>query len=108
MGDHVWLMTSRQTDPDLTRSPRFQPNLPMPFRVRLGEVGFHLQLVDVGVEDAINKANTRRLIGVLVGKLDVNLPGAALERSCPGRQLSCFCPTRAIANALSAGPLKRT
>jgi hypothetical protein len=39
----------------------------------------YAQLIDVGVEDAIDEANARTLVGVLVWKLDMNLPQPALE-----------------------------
>lgn len=104
MGDHVWLITSRQTEPDLYRSRRLL------VMYSLGEPGFllsrppytvpglslvlmstgpseatrvvHLQLVYVGVEYAVREADAGRLVGVLVGQLDVDLPDAALERCC--------------------------
>jgi hypothetical protein len=42
----------------------------------------YLQFVDVGVEDPVHKADTRRLVRVLIRQLDVDFPHAALERSC--------------------------
>ena len=45
----------------------------------------YLQFVDVGVEDPVHKADTRRLVRVLIRQLDVDFPDAAFERSClPG------------------------
>lgn len=72
MGDQVWLMTSRHTDPDLSRI--------RPYSVGSGEAG--LQLVDVGVEDAVREAYARRLVRVGVGEFDVDLPQTAFEWCC--------------------------
>lgn len=70
MGDQVWLMTSRHTEPDLRRARQFAgPSVG-------GRDG---QLVDIGVEDAVHEADAGALVGVLVGQLDVDLPEAALE-----------------------------
>jgi len=42
------------------------------------------QLIDIGVENAVNEADAWRLIWVLVWELDVNFPISSLERSyCP-------------------------
>lgn len=38
------------------------------------------QLVDVWVEDTVYEADARRLVWVLIGELDVDLPDAAFER----------------------------
>jgi hypothetical protein len=47
------------------------------------------QLVDVGVEDAIDKADAWRLVRVLVGELDVDFPETAEEGCCEGVVLVC-------------------
>lgn len=62
MGDHDWLMTSRQTEPDL----------------KLG-IMFSLRLVDVGVEDSVDEANRWRLVGVLLGKDHADSPDALYQ-----------------------------
>lgn len=38
-----------------------------------------LQLVDIGVEDAVHEADARALVGVCIGELDVDLPETAGE-----------------------------
>ena len=64
-------MTSRHTDPDLTGTSACTAD---------GAVcQGYLQLVDIGMEDLIDEANTRALIRVLVRQLDMNLPQAAFE-----------------------------
>jgi hypothetical protein len=40
------------------------------------------ELVDVGVEDAVDKADAGRLVRVLVGELDVDFPEPAEEGCC--------------------------
>lgn len=77
MGDQVWLITSRQTDPDL--------------QMQLISISIHLwmitcpaehsQLVDVWVKDAVHEANARALIRVLIGQFHVNFPMPASEGS---------------------------
>jgi hypothetical protein len=47
------------------------------------------QLVDVGMEDAIDKADAWRLVWVLVGKLDVDFPETAEEGCCESVALAC-------------------
>lgn len=116
MGDHVWLMTSRQTEPDsssmlaaATRGPESaysasdprecltvhaaacRPREPLddhratpaqhPHLV--GRSHSHKRAGKRGrtVEDLVGEADRGRLVGVAVGELDVDLPGAALERS---------------------------
>jgi hypothetical protein len=44
--------------------------------------GFNSQLIYVGMEYPVDEANTRALIGVLIGQLDMDLPETALERGC--------------------------
>lgn len=38
-----------------------------------------VQLIDIWVEDAVHKADRWALVRILVGKLDMDLPEAALE-----------------------------
>jgi hypothetical protein len=45
-------------------------------------IGCVLQLVDVGVEDAVHKPNARALVRVLIRQLNVDLPETALEGCC--------------------------
>lgn len=56
MGDHVWFITSRQTDPELI--VLVSPDISLDISI-LEMVRGNPQLVDIGVEDAINKPNTR-------------------------------------------------
>lgn len=70
MGDQVWLMTSRQTDPDL-----------VPLEIALVFKRQSVQLVDVGVKDAIDEANARAFVRVLVREFDVDFPETASEWS---------------------------
>lgn len=82
IGDQVWLMTSRQTEPDLATLPvlaccNFLDSFHFPLFLSISAVlvlvlGWcvlraHLQLVDVWVEYAVREADARRLVGVLVG-----------------------------------------
>lgn len=50
-----------------------------------------LQFVNVGVEDSVHEADARRLVGVLVGELDVDFPYATLERSYQTASCQRFC-----------------
>ena len=70
IGDQVWLMTSRQTDPELIIS---ETNA---FR----DGGLVLHLVDVWVEYAVDKADAWTFVWVLVWQFYVDLPKAAFER----------------------------
>ncbi len=68
IGDQVWLITSRQTEPDLDTHQQ----------------SFHLiwqniQLIDIGVENSINEADAWWLVWVLIWQLDVNFPQATLK-----------------------------
>ena len=72
IGDHVWLITSRQTDPELYQSAlRWRPC-----------AGAGVQFIDVWMKDAIDEANARALVRVLVGKFHMDLPQATRKRSC--------------------------
>ena len=76
MGLQVWLMTSRQTEPELRG------------RAAAGGVSTESQpyglgsesapFVHVWVEDFVDEANGRRLVGVRVRQLHVHAPHAAL------------------------------
>ena len=68
MGDQVWLMTSKHTEPLLHVGQH--PN------ASVGDG--HLQFVDVRVEDLVHKANTGAFIRVLLRQLDMDLPYTAL------------------------------
>lgn len=83
MGDHVWLITSKHTDPDLIQAPILISTM-FPVVISPSACGWqiHLQLVDIGVEDSIREPDTRRLVGVLIRYLDVDFPQAALEGCC--------------------------
>lgn len=69
-------MTSRQTEPEL----KYLSVIPRSLNERL--VARHIQLVDIGVEDAVHEADARALVGVLIGQLNVDLPETALEWRC--------------------------
>lgn len=98
MGDHVWLITSKQTEPDLSCvSPRasvsslvpriccslflFVLDLASSFLINCRS-SVDLQLVYVRVENPICEADARRLVWVLVRQFDVDLPDATFERCC--------------------------
>jgi len=94
-------MTSRHTEPDLhDGQPRHSScNFIVP--------GYrNVQLINVGMEDAIDEAYAGALVGILVGQLDVDFPGAALERGC-SRQYA-YVPSDLYYSILSSGPLNRT
>jgi hypothetical protein len=104
MGDHVWLMTSRQTDPDLVLCQRYRL---LCLRLKghaWNAQEYRVQFVDVRVEDAVNEANAGALVRVLIGQLDVDLPESALEGCCmvSGNNVS------RKPNVLSSGPLNLT
>jgi len=74
IGDHVWLITSRQTLPDLqNRQTRCRLLITLPR---------HLQLVDVGMEYAVDEPDTGTFVGVLIRKLDMDLPESTLKGCC--------------------------
>ena len=69
IGDQVWLMTSRQTDPELgtlEKGPFWGGNLIS-------------HLIDIWVKYAVDKADARAFVWILVGQLHVNLPQATFE-----------------------------
>ena len=41
-----------------------------------------VQFIDIGVEDAVHKADAGRLVRVLIGQFDMDLPVTARERGC--------------------------
>lgn len=63
---------------------------PFPTRPSNLDVEFHSQLIDIGVEDAVDESDAGRLVRVGVGELDVDFPNATLERSC---QVSADTPS---------------
>lgn len=73
IGDHVWLITSRQTEPDLGQRNR----------INLFEFLFHAcrtlnsQLVDVWVKNSVDKSDARAFVWVLVRQFDVDFPKAS-------------------------------
>lgn len=71
-------MTSRQTDPDLDHQRSG----------RAVEGGDHIQLVDIGMEDAVDEANTWTLVRILIRKLDVDFPKTSSKWSCPDARLA--------------------
>jgi hypothetical protein len=71
IGDHVWLITSRQTDPELIASQYIE------YIVELKVDDS--QLVNVWVKNPVHKSNAGTLVRVLVGQFDVDLPMAAGE-----------------------------
>lgn len=73
IGDQVWLITSRQTEPDLGC---------MLLVVVCLFGGEDVQLVDVGVEDTVYESDAGRFVGVLIGEFDMNFPKPPLKWSC--------------------------
>jgi len=71
IGDHVWLITSKQTDPDLRKETISG--------IIQNSFGFNSQLVNVRMEDSVNEPDARALVWVLIRQLDVDLPMATLE-----------------------------
>ena len=69
-------MTSKQTDPDLQTHNSLQ-YLRL-FHPLLASV-HNSQFVDIWVEYPVDKANTRRLVGICIRELDVDLPEPAFE-----------------------------
>ena len=72
IGDQVWLMTSRQTDPELGKSEIHSS------WDRGGALASHL--VNVWVKYAVDKADARTFVRILVWQLYVDLPQATFER----------------------------
>lgn len=58
MGDQVWLMTSRQTDPELDKVLAWTAAFTVDAK--------HLQLVNVRMKNAVDEADTGALIRVLI------------------------------------------
>lgn len=60
MGDHVWLITSRHTEPDLAAQLDLVEILPwVNFRVS--------QLINIGVVNSVDEPDARALVRVLIG-----------------------------------------
>jgi hypothetical protein len=70
IGDQVWFMTSRQTEPDLCVSERSSGVV---------EDERCVQLIDVGVEYPVHEADAGALVRILIWQLHVNLPEATFE-----------------------------
>ena len=69
MGDHVWLMTSRQTDPELCVCQQ---------RVLwLWKSSIHL--IDIWMENSVDKAYAWAFVRVLIWKLYMHFPKATFE-----------------------------
>lgn len=83
IGDHVWLMTSRQTEPELTWT------VSKPFEG--WSQARDSQLVDIGVEDAVDEADTRTLIRVRIWQFNVHLPDSAFKGCCRCRVSAARC-----------------
>ena len=64
IGDHVWLMTSRHTDPELKTSETH------PFR----DERLVLHLVDIWMEYAVDEADAWTFVWILVWQFYVDLP----------------------------------
>jgi len=105
IGDQVWLMTSRQTDPDLgTHVSTVSNVLLLPLS--------NLQLVDIWVKDAVDEADARGLVRILVREFDVDLPDTTLKGGCrlsvSKHSLEHREKRRLWHDSLSAGPLNLT
>jgi hypothetical protein len=79
MGDHVWLMTSRHTEPELQAVSACMYQSWVLCKLR---GCYSVQFIDVGVEYPVHEADARAFVRVLIGQLDVDLPEAALKRCC--------------------------
>jgi len=74
MGDHVWLMTSRQTEPELATVSKGMRS------EQARRSWSNVQFINVGVEYPVHEADAGTLVRVLIRQLDVNLPETALKR----------------------------
>ena len=74
MGDQVWLMTSKHTEPLLSAEPISTPTSSVS--------GGHLQLVDVGMKDLVHETDTGRFVWIFSLQFNVYLPYSACKRSC--------------------------
>lgn len=75
----------------------------------MGDGGENVQLVDVGVEDAVYETDAWAFVGVLIGEFDVDFPEATGEgrwRVVRGQIMVGGWGEMGI--VLSSGPLKRT
>ena len=70
MGDQVWLITSRQTDPELVTSEIYT----------LWDRNLISHLIDIWVKYAVDKADARTFVWILVRQFHVNLPQATFKR----------------------------
>lgn len=85
IGDQVWLMTSRQTLPDLRfMDDQLQSLLAKPDMPAVRLCWRFLQFIDVWVEDPVHEAYAGALVGILVWQLNVDLPQPAFERRLGG------------------------
>lgn len=75
IGDHVWLITSRQTEPELMGC-----KLAL-FRIKQDSTGA-LQFIDVGMEYTVDKSNTWTLVWVLIWQLYVDFPETTGKWRC--------------------------
>jgi hypothetical protein len=105
IGDQVWLITSRQTDPDLgTQVSIVSGVLLLPLS--------SLQLVDIWVKDAVDEADARGFVWILVREFDVDLPDTTLKGGCKlavsKHSLENREKPRLRHVLLSAGPLNLT
>lgn len=74
MGDQVWLMTSKHTEPLL--------HVVLISTQTTSADDSHLQFIDVGVEDLVHESNTGRFVWIIGLQLDVYLPYSACKWSC--------------------------
>jgi hypothetical protein len=74
IGDHVWLMTSRQTDPELWLGGLAE------IKEYCEHLNSSLQFINVRVEDAIDESDAGAFVWILVWQLNVNFPVATRER----------------------------
>lgn len=92
MGDQVWLMTSRQTEPDnssmlAAKEGRYQCELADAFLQtatrrslpRQAESSQGSTRAKLTVKDLVGEPDRRRLVRVPLGQLDVDLPHAVFE-----------------------------
>ena len=75
MGDHVWLMTSKQTEPLLYRVSGVRAVVQRCYD------DTPAQFIDVGVKDLVHETDTGRLERILVWEFYVDLPNPTSEWS---------------------------
>ena len=97
IGDQVWLMTSRQTEPELNV---------LVLRI-VKDIRNDSHLVNVWVKYSIHEAYARTLVWILIWQLHMDLPNAAFEW-CYKKNDEPMLWWPSFHDVLSSGPLNRT